>query len=363
MRVSDVFEMPNKIEEFLNFYNKNLQVPVLLWGGGEACEYFIKFMQKYSIPIAGIIDKKKSVNIREPKIKIFAPETAYAEYEGSIVVVSSLAHRDEIIEEIAYKRYNYFVFCFDPTIEIVQKNTYTERQNFLLAHEKELDRIGEWMYDKQSKTIFYNVIKGAFSNNPDCYKDTSCASQYFPEVIKENLSEKETFVDLGAFTGDSIKEFILEVNNKFNKIYAFEPNPANLDVARTSLCDKRIEFYQNGVGKESSTFYLIEEEDFTQCVEVSNENAKKVEVLKLDDVITEEVTFIKMDIEGMELDALKGAEKLIRLYKPKLAISIYHNIDDIVEIPNYIRELNLDYHFYLRHNWNCNGTDVVLFAI
>ena len=88
-----------------------------------------------------------------------------------------------------------------------------------------------------------------------------------------------------------------------------------------------------------------------------------MEIVRLDDIVGEEVTYIKMDIEGMELDALKGAEALITKYKPKLAISIYHKMEDIVEIPNHIRNMNLGYRFYLRHYWNCNGTDTILFAL
>ena len=70
-----------------------------------------------------------------------------------------------------------------------------------------------------------------------------------------------------------------------------------------------------------------------------------------------------MDIEGMELEALMGAENLIKKYKPKLAISVYHKTEDIIVIPEYILNLELGYHLYLRHYWNCNGTDTVLFAV
>ena len=66
--------------------------------------------------------------------------------------------------------------------------------------------------------------------------------------------------------------------------------------------------------------------------------------------IKEKVTYVKMDIEGAELDALHGMEKMIKSDKPKLAISIYHKPEDLWEIPLYIYKLVPEYKFILRHH-------------
>lgn len=76
----------------------------------------------------------------------------------------------------------------------------------------------------------------------------------------------------------------------------------------------------------------------------------------------EPVTFIKMDIEGAELEALKGAQNTIRRYHPILAISIYHKPEDIVELPRYIKSLVPEYKLYLR-NYHLDTTETVLYAI
>ena len=94
-----------------------------------------------------------------------------------------------------------------------------------------------------------------------------------------------------------------------------------------------------------------------------SESAEMSEIVRLDDVIREKVTFIKMDIEGEELEALKGGAEIIKNYKPKLAISVYHKLEDLVEIPRFIMNLDSTYKLYLRHYWNCSGTDTILFAI
>jgi FkbM family methyltransferase len=74
------------------------------------------------------------------------------------------------------------------------------------------------------------------------------------------------------------------------------------------------------------------------------------------------VNFIKMDIEGAELDALKGAEASIRRHRPKLAISLYHRPEDFTEIPRYIDSLDLGYRFYLEHH-TLYQNETVLFAV
>lgn len=83
----------------------------------------------------------------------------------------------------------------------------------------------------------------------------------------------------------------------------------------------------------------------SSCSKISNEGDIAVDVIKLDDFFKthEKPTFIKMDIEGAELAALRGCADTIREYKPKLAICVYHKPEDIFEIPEYILSLNPDY--------------------
>jgi hypothetical protein len=73
------------------------------------------------------------------------------------------------------------------------------------------------------------------------------------------------------------------------------------------------------------------------------------------------IDFIKMDIEGAELAALHGAEQTLKRFRPKLAITVYHQLADFWEIPQYIESLGLGYRFYLRH-FTIHAEETVLFA-
>ncbi|WP_207131900.1 FkbM family methyltransferase [Clostridium botulinum] len=88
-----------------------------------------------------------------------------------------------------------------------------------------------------------------------------------------------------------------------------------------------------------------------------------MEVTSIDEFLQgKEVTFIKMDIEGAELEALKGAENTIKRYKPKLAICTYHKPMDIVNIPIYLKSIVPEYNIYLRH-YSYGPLDTVCYAV
>ena len=117
-----------------------------------------------------------------------------------------------------------------------------------------------------------------------------------------------------------------------------------------------------GTWSENTTLYFEASNDGAS--HISDQGKDSIEVIKIDDVVDpfERVTFIKMDVEGSELESLKGAEQTIRRDKPKLAICIYHKAEDMYQLPLYIKELVPEYRLYLRHHSNGDG-ETVLYAM
>jgi len=95
---------------------------------------------------------------------------------------------------------------------------------------------------------------------------------------------------------------------------------------------------------------------------ISSDGDTSIKVDKLDNIIDSYVSFIKMDIEGAEQDAIEGAKKTIKKYHPRLAISAYHKADDIWKIPELILAIRSDYKIYLRH-YTEGFTETVIFFI
>jgi FkbM family methyltransferase len=194
--------------------------------------------------------------------------------------------------------------------------------------------------------------------------DLQC--QYFPKGIFL-LSEEEVFVDCGAFDGDTIREYIRHNNGSFKKIIALEPDPSsfrNLTGYISGLDESiqdRITVLPFAIGSVNRrvNFSAIG----MPSSGMNGEGTLEIDIRRLDDIIGNvSPTYIKMDIEGSEEDALAGASGTIRSSKPLLAVSAYHRQGDIWEIPLFIRSLSEDYHFFLRSHRN-ESWDLVCYAV
>lgn len=120
---------------------------------------------------------------------------------------------------------------------------------------------------------------------------------------------------------------------------------------------------RKGAGSKKTKMFVNDSHSDSSANTVSGkgDNEHTVDIVRIDDDVEETPTFIKMDIEGAEQDALKGCENTIRKHHPKLAICIYHGYEDIWKIPSIIYEMNPDYKFYIRHNGgNLVPTEFVL---
>lgn len=195
-------------------------------------------------------------------------------------------------------------------------------------------------------------------------KEAESEDAYFPQDIVQ--LQDEVFIDAGCYrleTSLELKKRCLNVE----KIYAFEPDPENYKYClerKEQACLREAEIFPFGTWSFRDTLYF-DAKGSSSCI-VDSETSLSVNVVSIDEIVYSEespkVTFIKMDIEGAELESLKGAQKVIQRDKPKLAICIYHKPEDMVKIPLYIKELVPEYKLYIRHHSNfIFGT--VLYAI
>lgn len=188
--------------------------------------------------------------------------------------------------------------------------------------------------------------------------------QYFDLEVLPHV-EREVFVDLGVYDGYSSKMFTEWCHNDFSYIWAFEPDTINLEVCKEKMrryfSEKKFNLINkatwNSVGRMS-----FARKGFVDSL-LDRTGEELVQVTTLDEELQgQRVTFIKMDIEGAELETLQGAEKTIKSNLPKLAISIYHKPEDIFTIPSLIYQYSDCYMFYLRH-YSFFDWDTVLYAV
>jgi FkbM family methyltransferase len=177
------------------------------------------------------------------------------------------------------------------------------------------------------------------------------AETYFPPDLFE-LRDGECFVDGGAYDGDSIRAF-LQRCPRFRKIIGFEPDPAALGRLRAFVAGlpaatrERVVLHELAVG--NTTGKVRFEATGTGSSAVGAAGSLEIDCARLDEVLAgEQPTFIKLDIEGAEPDALAGGRETIARHLPVLAVCLYHVQDHLWKIPLFLRELSPRYRLHLR---------------
>ena len=221
--------------------------------------------------------------------------------------------------------------------------------DYFLQHKKEINDVYELFADEESKRQYLAHVNCRLNLDFEGLPVADTKNQYFPAgVIK--LSEKETFLDAGAYNGDTLQDFCQRTEFKYDRYIALEPDPKNkVDLERKikELDAKNVDVYPYAVGKDNCTLKF----DATGGggAGISATGTIDVECVRVDDKFFETApTYMKFDIEGAELDALDGAHKTIEAYKPVMAVCIYHLPDDLWTIPLYIKEKYPFYNIFAR---------------
>lgn len=270
------------------------------------------------------------------------------------LILNLISRLNEIKSEII-KDYNNFVdyyntYSFWGTLnpEIGNFETLISRIDIL---KNNIDNI-VWFYNKlkdyKSKRTLYAILLNWLVINTVLLNDVKInEKQYFDLDIFPN-NKDDVFVDCGAYTGDTIKDYISMYGNDYKKIYAYEIELNSFNALKQLTYDN-INAINKGISDKDEILYinLLEESSANTLSNIKNENS--VQCTSLDNDIKEKISFIKMDIEGYEQKAILGAKEHIKNDTPKLAISIYHGYKALIEIPKMIEEINTNYDFYLRH--------------
>ena len=237
------------------------------------------------------------------------------------------------------------------------------RLSFVRENRAFLEDLYENLQDQHSKDSFVAYLLSKTRQDMKYLPPVFDKIQYFPKGMFE-LSDRESYFDCGAFVGDTIAEFLKATGGCYHHIWAAEPDRSNYEQLMKYVRDEnltRIDVVNKGIYGYAGKMPF--REDGSMLSMISESADRYIEVDTIDRIAGDNpVTYIKMDVEGVELMALKGAEQTIRRNKPILGISIYHKERDLVDIPRYIKEIVPEYKFYFRVHKKI-AIDTVLYAI
>ena len=255
-------------------------------------------------------------------------------------------------------------YCHSPS----RNASHSHFKEIYEAHTSDINTVLDWLADERSKEVLRNVIGYKKTRDRKYLKGIiELKNQYFPHAADGSDIfdfNNETFVDCGAYTGDTIKALFKKAKTEVSAIVAFEPDKYNFDVLEKFAERKKelsITLYNAGVYDKNGTVSFSGNASVESGI--SDEGLQKIKVMAIDGCPEcFNATFIKMDVEGAELAALHGARETIKKNKPKLAICIYHNPEDLWTIPAFIRDINPNYKLYIRHHLY-TFCETVLYAI
>lgn len=266
------------------------------------------------------------------------------------------------LEEVGHKEYLYI----DPGVIYYHRKDY-DITEIIKKNSGKIDEVYEILADDDSRKVYKNVLLHRAVHDLNLIWDIYDKNQYFGNrVIRQ---AKGCFVGCGAFQGDTLRQFLKQVGNQRYKYFAFEADHDNYQILK-QYCEKYClkEVYPINLG-----VWNKKEQLFFQSNSITGEVAGKISDIEkegmavsadsIDHVLADiETDFIKMDIEGAEIKALEGAKETILKNEPVLAISAYHELEHLWEIPIWIKEINSKYRIYFGHHmWN--AADTVCYAL
>ncbi len=248
--------------------------------------------------------------------------------------------------------------------ELHPTNEMMISRDFFTHNDERINAICNELADEKSRNVFKSMIHFRM------YMDyTKHPGMELPQYFDSNIiscNENEVFVDVGGYDGLTSVDFINYTHGKFKSIVIFEPDVNCIDMIKSNsvlqdYCDSTIIIPKGAWSKETTLQFAQSSDSASKIIDTDvNINGKatsnNVEVVSVPVTAIDNTpecagaTFIKMDIEGAEWEALHGAKETITCNKPKLAICIYHSDDDMLRLIEYVLALVPEYKVYIRHH-------------
>ena len=322
-------------------YLKTSVKPIYLYGMGNGAEKILDTLDAHGLRASGVFASDGFVRkktFRGFELKSFSE--VISEAPDCIVLVAFGTQLPNVIENI--RRISTLAELYAPDVSVFGSDLFD--LDYCKKNASRIERVYSILADNASKHTFKNLVYYKLTGDVNYLFDCeSSPEQTFLTLV--NPTKSDIFVDLGAYRGDTVCEFLSHVQNP-KSVFAVEPDPKTfkklisnvpdfvtcVNAAVTDL-DGTV-FFDKNVGRGSHL----------------SDSGVQVPSVSVDGLLKgKPATYIKMDVEGAEKQAIYGARSTIANFKPRLNIAAYHRAFDIIDIPEQVLSINPDYKVYLRH--------------
>ena len=336
---------------------REVNQPIYLYGMGDGAQKIYDAMGRFGVPLKGIFASDEYVrghSFLGYKVHKLS-EVEELEPDGFIILLAFAAFTDELTEKIKSIASRHRLYA--PDMPVAGENLFTAQ--FVGEHLEKFRQTYALLADDQSKKVLRDVVAYKLTGEIDYLS----ACQTDPEEITDTLiplkGRAGTMVDLGGYDGDTVRSWITASEGDFEHILTLEPDAKNFKKMQRKLEGwdlSRVTCVNAAAHSEKTTLTFAVRGGRNSALLGTGglTGGKTVEISaeSVDGLLEgKPAALIKMDVEGNEAEALKGAQQTIRLSHPPMLISAYHRSEDLFALPLLTEQLvGGGYRYYLRHH-------------
>lgn len=316
--------------------------PILLYGMGNGAEKVLDQLSKRKIKVSGVFANDEFVRGQEfCGFKVLTYQEAKEKFGDMVVLLCFGTHLGYVINRI--KEIGSEQEIYAPDVPVAGNGVFDGL--FYDLHQDEIKRAKSCLSDFKSQTVFDEIIKYKLDGKIEHL--LNCESPDDENWSLLNLGDEESYLDIGAYNGDTIRYF-LEIVKGYKKILAVEPEPHSFKkLSKMAENLENVTLFPVAIGKEKGTGLF----DIGNGRGSSLGKGKPIDIDCIDSIAgADGVSFIKIDSEGQEADAIEGGRKTIENFAPKMLIAAYHRPEDIFDIPLRVLNINGNYDVFLRRS-------------
>ena len=343
---------------------RETDLPVTVYGmGNGADKLFLRLGENSNEKIKEVFASDGFVrghSFRGYKVKTLSD--VKSEYSDFLILLSFASNRSEVIEMI--KKIDSESNMRIPDMPVAGEEYFDKE--FYNANYESIKKAYDSLSDEESKNVFSSIVSYKLSGRAELLFDTLSDTSDMYKIIGNDV---KIAVDAGAYNGDTVREMQTYLN-KIERIYAIEPDKRNFKklsryVSENGLEDSVVPV-NAGAWSENSEGIFNSSANRNSSISstVSYESrSDTVPLVSIDSLTDEKIDYIKYDVEGAELEALRGSFKTIEAHRPKLLVSAYHRSEDIFSLVNYIKEKHPFYSLYMRRTECFPAWEIAIIAI
>ncbi len=332
--------------------------PVVLYGMGDGADKVLSAFEKYNISVSDVMASDGFVrgqSFRGFRVKKLSEvEAELGDFTVALCFASQLPEVMDTIKSVAAKHETLV-----PSVPVFGGVLFDDE--FIDRYSENISLAFSLLADEQSRQVYKNVLSFYRTGKLELLDEiTTDKAEAFDNILQ--LSDSEVYVDLGAYNGDTIDEFLSYAHGGYRKIIALEPNAKNFEKLKLRCADlPKTELWQLGAYSRNTILEFNNKAGRNSAIA---KGGVKTRVVTVDTILCgTAASYVKADVEGADYETLLGMEKTLKSCKPKLNFSAYHRFEDIFRLPILINRFNPEYKIYLRHHPYIPAWDTNLYCV